>query len=42
MRIDCILLVPHGTLDLSDPNVVKMTPHGDYNGLNLRSWTMQR
>jgi len=42
MRIDCILLVPHGTLDLSDPNVVKMTPHGDYNGLNLRSWTMKR
>jgi uncharacterized surface protein with fasciclin (FAS1) repeats len=42
MRIDCILLVPHGTLDLSDPSVVKMTPHGDYNGLNLRSWEMKR
>ena len=42
MRIDCILLVPHGTLDLSDPAVVKMTPHGDYDGLNLRSWEMQR
>ena len=42
MRIDCILLAPHGTLDLSDPNVVKMTPHGDYNGANLRSWTMKR
>jgi uncharacterized surface protein with fasciclin (FAS1) repeats len=42
MRIDCILLVPHGTMDLSDPAVVKMTPHGDYNGLNLRSWEMKR
>lgn len=42
MRIDCILLVPHGTIDLSDPAVVKMIPHGDYNGLNLRSWEMKR
>lgn len=42
MRLDCILLVPHGTLDLSTPDVVKMTPHGDYDGLNLRSWEMQR
>ena len=43
MRIDCILLVPHGTLltDMS-PDRVYLLPHGNYNGDNLRWWYMDR
>ena len=52
MRIDCVLLVPHGTLQLVDelpegvpyagrPGVV-MAPHGAYEDRPFKVWYMQR
>lgn len=38
-RLDCILLVPHGTLDLNDPGKVLLYPHGLQ---NIRYWEMER
>ena len=42
MRIDCILLVPHGTLDLTNEGYVRLLPHGTYNDTYLRWWLMER
>lgn len=52
MRLDCVLLVPHGTLQVVDempegmpyagrPGII-MTPHGAYEDRPFKMWYMQR